>query len=192
MVTPDAVSSDAKLVALRRADAQALREELLSLSHATQSSPVTPAPSNSATTTATTAATRPGAATPAEVQADERVLFRVNTGRLVLGLVLSITGLMFAIIIAAIVVIAVLVHSPAANAYYLPFLVGVIIGVWRQFNGQYGTTVALAPDGLRLRSGLVQTTAETIQQLQAFYDDLYSINAIEHAAKASDFWAVEP
>ena len=158
-------SSDAKLVALRRADAQALREELLSLSHATQSSPVTAAPSNSATTatTATTAATRPGAATPAEVQADERVLFRVNTGRLVLGLVLSITGLMFAIIIAAIVVIAVLVHSPAANAYYLPFLVGVIIGVWRQFNGQYGTTVALAPDGLRLRSGLVQTTAETIR-----------------------------
>src|SRR6201996_8015838 len=92
-------SSDAKLVALRRADAQALREELLSLSHAT---PTPPPP-------ATPAATRPGAATPAEVQADERVLFRVNTGRLVLGLVLSITGLMFAIIIAAIVVIAVLV-----------------------------------------------------------------------------------
>jgi putative membrane protein len=35
--------------------------------------------------------------------------------------------------------------------------------VWRQFNGQYGTTVALAPDGVRLRSGLVQTTAETIR-----------------------------
>ena len=35
--------------------------------------------------------------------------------------------------------------------------------MWRQFNGEYGTTVALAPDGLRLRSGLVQTTAETIR-----------------------------
>jgi putative membrane protein len=149
-------SSDARLVALRLADAQALREELLSLSHATQSPAVTSA-------STTTSATATAEATPTEVQAGERVLFRVQTGRLLAGLALSITGLMFAIIIAAIVVIAVLVHSPAANAYYLPFLVGVIIGVWRQFNGQYGTTVALAPDGLRLRSGLVQTTAETIR-----------------------------
>jgi putative membrane protein len=143
-------SSDARLVALRLADAQALREELLSLSHATQSP-------------AAASAAAPAEATPKEVQAGERVLFRVPTGRLLVGLVLSITGLMFAIVIAAIVVIAVLVHSPAASAYYLPFLVGVVIGVWRQFNGQYGTTVALAPDGLRLRSGLVQTTAETIR-----------------------------
>jgi putative membrane protein len=149
-------SSDARLVALRLADAQALREELLSLSHATQSPAVTSA-------STTTSATATAEATPTEVQAGERVLFRVQTGRLLAGLALSITGLMFAIVIAAIVVIAVLVHSPAANAYYLPFLVGVIIGVWRQFNGQYGTTVALAPDGLRLRSGLVQTTAETIR-----------------------------
>ena len=62
-----------------------------------------------------------------------------------------------------VVCVAVFVHSPAASAYYLPFVVGVVIGVWRQFNGEYGTTVALAPDGLRLRSGLVQTTAETIR-----------------------------
>ena len=38
-----------------------------------------------------------------------------------------------------------------------------MLGVWRQFNGEYGTMVATAPDGLRLRSGLVQTTAETIR-----------------------------
>ena len=79
------------------------------------------------------------------------------------GLLTSLTGLILAIIVAAIVVIAVFVHSPAGTAFYLPFLIGAIIGVWRQFNGEYGTTVALAPDGLRLRSGLVQTTAETIR-----------------------------
>ena len=101
-------------------------------------------------------------ATPVDVQADERVLFRVHPGRLVAGLILSITGLIVAVIIAAIVVIALFVHS-AASASYLPVVVGMIIGVWRQFNGEYGTTVALAPDGLRLRSGLVQTTAETIR-----------------------------
>jgi putative membrane protein len=38
-----------------------------------------------------------------------------------------------------------------------------VLGVWRQFNGDFGTVVAAAPDGLRLRSGLVQTTAETIR-----------------------------
>jgi putative membrane protein len=149
-------SSDARLVALRLPDAQALREELLSLSHATQSPAV-------ASASAAPSVAAPAEATPKAVQAGERVLFRVQTGRLIAGLVLSITGLMFAIVIAAIVVIAVFVHSPAASAYYLPFLVGVVIGVWRQFNGQYGTTVALAADGLRLRSGLVQTTAETIR-----------------------------
>ena len=35
--------------------------------------------------------------------------------------------------------------------------------VWRQFNTEFGTMVAEAPDGLRLRSGLIQTTAETIR-----------------------------
>jgi putative membrane protein len=153
-------SSDARLVALRLADAQALREELLSLSRATTpavpSSAAAPAPRSPTTAEAPVA-------TPVEVQADERVLFRVHPGRLVAGLLTSLTGLILAIIVAAIVVIAVVVHSSAANASYLPVLIGAIIGVWRQFNGQYGTTVALAPDGLRLRSGLVQTTAETIR-----------------------------
>jgi putative membrane protein len=184
-------SSDARLVALRRSDAQDLRQELLSLSQATATATATattatpassaispssaapaprtaegtPAPRTTVGTPATsaTAATEAPSATPVEVQADERVLFRVHPGRLVAGLLTSLTGLILAIIVAAIVVIAVFVHSPAGTATYLPFLIGAIIGVWRRFNGEYGTTVALAPDGLRLRSGLVQTTAETIR-----------------------------
>jgi putative membrane protein len=170
-------SSDARLVALRRSDAQDLRQELLSLSQATATatattatsaispSSATPAPRTPVGTpaTAVTAATEAPSATPVEVQADERILFRVHPGRLVAGLLTSLTGLILAIIVAAIVVIAVFVHSAAGTATYLPFLIGAIIGVWRQFNGEYGTTVALAPDGLRLRSGLVQTTAETIR-----------------------------
>ena len=46
---------------------------------------------------------------------------------------------------------------------FLPFGFGIVLAVWRQFNGEFGTAVATAPDGLRLRSGLVQTTAETIR-----------------------------
>jgi putative membrane protein len=150
-------SSDARLLALRRTEAVRLREELLSLSRTR--------PTQSATAPAprTPAAADTAPATPAEVQAGERVLFHVHPGRLAAGLIFSITGVIVAVIIAAIVVITVVVHSKAANASYLPFLIGAIIGVWRQFNGEYGTTVAVAPDGLRLRSGLVQTTAETIR-----------------------------
>jgi putative membrane protein len=148
-------SSDAKLLALRKPDALRLREELLSLSKVSHDeAPEVPAPRTSGAAPT---------ATPTEVQAGERVLFRVHPGRLAIGLVFSITGVIMAIIIAAIVVLIMVVHSRAASASYLPVLVGAIIGVWRQFNGEYGTTVAIAPDGLRLRSGLVQTTAETIR-----------------------------
>jgi putative membrane protein len=151
-------SSSARLVALRRTDAQALREQLLALTQAAATSP----PTRKATASQPSSAPEAPAATPAEVQGNERVVFHVQTGRLVAGLCLSITGLIVAVIVAAILVIA-LLHLTKGSAFYLVFLIGAIIGVWRQFNGEYGTTVALAPDGLRLRSGLVQTTAETIR-----------------------------
>ncbi len=156
-------SSKARLIALRRTDAVKLRSDLLSLTKTSASATASAAAGTKAAPGASRIAPEAAAATPTEVQADERVLFHVQPGRLAAGLALSITGVIVAIIIAAVVVIAVVVHSAAANAIYLPFLIGAIIGVWRQFNGEYGTTVALAPEGLRLRSGLVQTTAETIR-----------------------------
>ena len=162
-------SSDAKLLALRKADALRLREELLSLSKASHSSASHSIAAHSSASQAGAAVFAPRAqqaapaATPTEVQADERVLFHVHPGRLAIGLLFSITGVIVAVIVAAVVVITTVVPSQAASASYLPFLIGMIIGVWRQFNGEYGTTVAVAPDGLRLRSGLVQTTAETIR-----------------------------
>ncbi|HEX4255550.1 MAG TPA: PH domain-containing protein [Streptosporangiaceae bacterium] len=162
-------SSDAKLLALRKAEALRLREELLSLSKVSHSSAGQTGASQTGASQTGAAVPAPRTqaavptATPAQPQADERVLFHVHPGRLAAGLIFSITGVVMVVIIAAIVVLAVVVHSSTANASYLPVLIGAIIGVWRQFNGQYGTTVALAPDGVRLRSGLVQTTAETIR-----------------------------
>ena len=76
---------------------------------------------------------------------------------------LSITGLIATVVLAGSLTLIVLVHQPGLTASLLPLIVAVLIAVWRQFNGEYGTTVAIAPDGLRLRSGLVQTTAETIR-----------------------------
>ncbi len=167
-------SSGGRLIALRLSEAQGLRQELLSLTSAAPTSSTTPAAPTSSTTpaamtslapsTTSTTETSPTApASAATAPSRERVVFRVHPGRLAVALVFSITGVIVAVVIAAVALLAELVHSPAAAASYLPVAVGVVIGVWRQFNGEYGTTVAVAPDGLRLRSGLVQTTAETIR-----------------------------
>jgi putative membrane protein len=102
-----------------------------------------------------------GGDTPA---ASERVLVVVPTGRLVGSILLSTTGLVLEAIIVAL----------AALAGPDPALVGIAISggltsfvalgaaLWRRLNSGYKLTVAEAGDGLRLRSGLLQTTAETI------------------------------
>jgi putative membrane protein len=170
-------SSGGRLVALRRGDAEALRQQLLSISRgasravpssgAAASSGATPATAGTPSRSAPSGPGAPGApaapATPADAQ-PERVVFRVRAARLAVGLALSITGVILAVVIAAVALLASLTHSSAYAAFYLPVAVGAVIGVWRQFNGEYGTTIAVAPDGLRLRSGLVQRTAETIRE----------------------------
>lgn len=42
------------------------------------------------------------------------------------------------------------------------YLVGLVTGIWRRFNSQYGFTIASAPDGIRVRRGLLGTVAETV------------------------------
>jgi len=43
------------------------------------------------------------------------------------------------------------------------YALGIVTALWRRFNSEYRLTVADAADGLRLRGGLVATTAETIR-----------------------------
>jgi putative membrane protein len=104
-----------------------------------------------------------GATAPAGAAAPERLLFRVRSERLAGAIILSRTGAYAAVVIAAVGLIIGLSGQPGAGAYLLPIAAAMVLGVWRQFNGEFATSVAIAPDGLRLRSGLVQTTAETIR-----------------------------
>ena len=93
----------------------------------------------------------------------ERLLFRVNAARLPVAILLSRTGAV-AIAVAAAAGLTIAVSGRTSTiAPFLPFVLGAMVNLWRRLNGQYGTTVAAAPDGLRLRSGLIQTTAETIR-----------------------------
>ncbi len=144
-------SSGGRLACLSRADAEQLRRRLLSMTRA-------PA----VATVALPDAASP-AGEPVGAQETERLLFRVRPGRLAGAIALSRAGAFAAIVIIAMALVAALTGQPGIVASFLPFGIGIVLAVWRQFNGEFGTTVAAAPDGLRLRSGLVQTTAETIR-----------------------------
>jgi len=87
----------------------------------------------------------------------------VRSGRLAVAIVLSRSGAIAAVVIAAVVATIAMTGSTAATASFLPFAFGIVLAVWRQFSGEYGTRVAAAPDGFRLRSGLIQITTETVR-----------------------------
>ena len=155
-------SRGGRLACLRLADAERLRRELLAVS-----------------ASVTDPAAAPGAATPmddpalaqaAGVRAEsvtapvpERTLFRVQPGRLAVAIVLSRAGAVAATVIVVVAVVIAVTGSTAAIASFFPAALGMAAVVWRQFNAEYGTRIAAGPDGLRLRSGLIQTTAETIR-----------------------------
>jgi putative membrane protein len=96
--------------------------------------------------------------------APERVLLTVPPGQLFASILLSGTGQVLELAIAVLVVLAILAPGAAAAAISVGsfVLLGLIVGLFRRFNGDYRLTVADAADGLRLRSGLVETSAETI------------------------------
>jgi putative membrane protein len=147
-------SSGGRLASLPLADAEALRQRLLSMAHASGTA-----------STATAPGVAPGVAGPAGAAAAPggRVLFRVRSERLAGAIILSRTGALAALVIAAAVAVVLVTGHPGTIVPFLPFGIGFVLAVWRQFNGEFGTVVATAPEGLRLRSGLVQTTAETIR-----------------------------
>jgi len=98
-------------------------------------------------------------------QVEERVLASVPTGRLAASILLSDVGFLALAILAGLIVTA-LVAPEAETGALGGGAVWVVAGLtmlWRRFNQEYRLTVAEAPDGLRLRSGLVALTSETIR-----------------------------
>jgi putative membrane protein len=102
---------------------------------------------------------------PPEEQGEERVLASVPTARLAASILLSDVGFFAIAIFVGLIVTAVEAPAAAAGAFGggAVWVVGGLTMLWRRFNQEYRLTVAEAPDGLRLRSGLVALTAETIR-----------------------------
>ena len=94
----------------------------------------------------------------------EIILVSIPTGRLIGSILLSRPSLVALLVLIGLVITA--VEAPAAAVVVLGSSgaagLGLLTVLWRRFNSGYRLTVAETPDGLRVRSGLVETTAETI------------------------------
>jgi putative membrane protein len=106
-------------------------------------------------------------AEPASVveRAEEHVITSVPTARLAASILLSDVGFISIVLLAGLIVAAVVEPSTAAailGGGAAPIFGGVTL-IWRRFNQEYHLTLAEAADGLRLRSGLVALTSETIR-----------------------------
>lgn len=94
----------------------------------------------------------------------EVVLYSIPTGRLVGSIMLSGVGLLFEAVVLGLIVLLALVPGAVGavvGAGFTAFIL-LVTTVFRRLNGEFEMTVAEAPDGFRLRAGLLQTASETI------------------------------
>jgi putative membrane protein len=93
----------------------------------------------------------------------ENLVATVPPGRLVGSVLLGGATTFVPSAIALLVVVR--VSSTAAvivGGAFATYLIGFVQGVWRRISAAYGFAVADAPDGIRIRRGLLGTVAETI------------------------------
>lgn len=100
--------------------------------------------------------------------APERALYTVPSGRLLGALLVSIGNIIGVVVILA-VVIATIIAFRFFGASALASLVGIIAipiaivaTIWSGFASEFNFTAAVSPDGIRTRSGLLETRSQTI------------------------------
>ena len=85
------------------------------------------------------------------------------TGRLVGSVLASSASLLLALLVAEVVVLVIWPAVTAATGgMVLIWVLSLAPLVWRRVSAEYGFTVAQAPDGIRIRRGLLGTVAETV------------------------------
>lgn len=98
--------------------------------------------------------------------ASERVLASLPLGRLIGSI--AISGSALFVLLLLLVLLAAEVVAPAAVVPVVSssgaIAIGLLTVLWRRLNSGYKLTVAETRDGLRLWSGLLDTSAETIPQ----------------------------
>jgi putative membrane protein len=155
-------STEANLAYLTEDEALTVRAHLLDLAHRpvgalrAAAAPAQPVPSPDPTPASAPAA--PPAA-PWGPQ-DEAVLATVPASRFVISLLLSATGAFAGLFVAAIA-FATLV-TPAAAGAIVAAMLPIGATLYYKFTVEFGFTVSLSPQGVRLKHGLLDTRHQTV------------------------------
>ena len=100
--------------------------------------------------------------------APERVLYTVPVGRLVASLVTNIGMIIAILVVLAILVMSVVllikvgIEGTAGIFSGFAGIVAAVGAIWSRFAGEFNFTAAVSPDGIRTRSGLLETRNQTI------------------------------
>jgi putative membrane protein len=110
---------------------------------------------------------RPGATAAGDADAPaapEHIMASVETGRLLGSVALS--GITLILVLVAVVLAVLAVVAPRAAAAVGGFLFIYILrfagGLWRRLSNEFHFEAVEAPEGIRIRRGLLQTVSETI------------------------------
>jgi putative membrane protein len=95
-------------------------------------------------------------------EAPEHQAMEVPVTRLIGSLALSGPAIALVVGVAGFVIASVIVGDPGPILGVFPTVIGVAGLLWGRFNGGFGFRVATAPDGLRLRHGLLEHRAQTV------------------------------
>lgn len=99
---------------------------------------------------------------PEAPSAPEREVLAVPIGRLVGGLVRSVTvGVLLVGVVGAVVLVAVSRNIGMAFTL-LPMVLGAAGYLWQRFAGEFNFRAAQSPDGIRLRHGLLESRSQTV------------------------------
>lgn len=130
--------SDVRLAYLREADAQRLRNTLLARAAGVSYE------------------------TPEAPEAPERQVIEVPTDRLLQSLLRSGTTVALAGAMVAVLVVVVGFGLPGVLVGLGPAALGLVGAHWARFSREFSFRVAVSPDGVRLRHGLLESRAQTV------------------------------
>ncbi|MDN5558255.1 MAG: PH domain-containing protein [Ruaniaceae bacterium] len=103
-----------------------------------------------------------GEAAPAFAVAPERVVYQLEPKTLIGSLLRSGTFYVCVVLAASIIPVALIVQSFSALVGFIPVVAVGASFIWSRFAGEFGFTLAISPDGLRTRQGLLSTRAKTL------------------------------
>src|SRR5690606_27431748 len=152
---------------LKGSDADALRAELLARAAGLKvgsAAPATAAPDGETAPDAAAAVPEPA---PVAVEAPQVPVLTVPVGRLIASVLRSGATIMLVIWALAVVVVMIATGEFAVISASLPAVLGAGGYVFNRLTGEFDFRVAISPDGVRLRHGMLETRSQTIPPRRA-------------------------